>query len=589
MLLDSSSQRQRPVRIVGEGLRSFVLVGLVTVILFGALGSRLGVLQLLQGERNRELANENRIRLIPKRPERGKIRDRKGRVLATSDFTYSVFVWPLVQDDPKWPQTLKILANILEIPAENIQKPLEQAGENSPSLVRISQGLSFAQVIALSERSDELVGVELDKEAIRAYPHGEMAAQLLGYIGEINAEEFKERKEQGYRLGDVIGKSGIEAQYQDLLRGVWGGQQVEVDGAGSIVRVLGQKPSESGQDITLNLDLDVQKAAEQALGNRPGAVVALDPRNGGVLAMVSHPGFDPNWFAQGITTEQWNLIQTRKFPLVNRATRTFPPASTFKVVAATAGMESGKFSPEARLQTYASVHGVADWNRAGFGVLGFRGALQMSSNTFFGQVGVKAGPDELIKWAHNYGFGEKTGIDLPNESDGFLPDPTWKRKVFKNEWYPADSVMMSIGQGAVQVSPLQLAVMFAAIANNGYRVTPQIRKADVPPEQSRKSLNLKPSTLKTIQGGLRDVVSQGTGKALNVPHLPPIAGKSGTGEDPPRPTHTWFGGYAPFDQPEIVVVAFGQNTGGGGGSTCGPIVLKVLEAYFKNNPVKKKP
>ncbi|MGF1602985.1 MAG: penicillin-binding protein 2 [Thermosynechococcaceae cyanobacterium] len=588
MLLDSSSQRQRPVRIVGEGLRSFVLVGLITVILFGALGSRLGVLQLLQGDRNRELANENRIRLIPKRPERGKIRDRKGRTLATSDFTYSVFVWPLVQKDPAWPRTLKILADILDIPEKNIQEPLEKAGENSPSLVRISQGLSFAQVVALSERSDELVGVELDKEALRSYPHGELAAQLLGYIGEINAEEFAERKDKGYRLGDVVGKSGIEAQYQDVLRGVWGGQQVEVDGAGGIVRVLGQKPSESGQDITLNLDLDVQEAAEKALGNRPGAVVALDPRDGAVLAMVSHPGFDPNWFAQGITEAQWKIIQTRKFPLVNRATRTFPPASTFKVVAATAGMESGKYPPNTRLMTYGSIHGVGAWNGAGFGVIGYRGALQWSSNTFFGQVGVKVGPDELIKWAHKYSIGEKTGIDLPNEGTGFLPDPVWKRKVFKNDWYPADSVMVSIGQGAVQASPLQIAVMFAAIANNGYRVTPHIRKTDAPPEQFRKSLGLKPSTLQTIQGGLRDVVSKGTGKALDVPHLPKIAGKSGTGEDPPRPTHTWFGGYAPFEKPEIVVVAFGQNTGGGGGSTCGPIVRQVLEAYFKNNPVKKK-
>ncbi len=588
MLLESHSRRQRSERIVGEGIRSFVFVGLVTVVLFGALGSRLGVLQLLQGDRNRELAKENRIRLIPKRPERGKIRDRKGRTLATSDFTYSVFVWPLVQTDPQWPQSLKLLSNILQIPEANIQAPLEKAGENSPSLVRIAQGLSFAQVVALSERTSELVGVELDKEAIRAYPHGELAAQALGYIGEINAEEFAEKQKQGYRLGDVIGKMGIEAQYQEKLHGVWGGQQVEVDGAGGIVRVLGQKPPQSGQDLTLTLDLDVQKAAEQALGNRPGAVVAIDPRDGSVLAMVSHPGFDPNWFAQGVSSAQWKTIQQRKFPLVNRATRTFPPASTFKVITAAAGMESGKFSPTTRLMTYGSLHGVGAWNGAGFGVLGFPQALQWSSNTFFGQVAVKVGPEEMLKWSRKFGMGKKTGIDLPNESAGFLPDPSWKRKVFKNDWYPADSVMVSIGQGAVQASPLQAAVMFAAIANNGYRVKPHLHKTDTPPEQIRESLGLKPTTLKTIQAGLRAVVTSGTGKVLNVPTIPPAAGKSGTGEDPPRPSHTWFGGYAPFDKPEIVVVAFGQNTGGGGGSTCGPIVLQVLEAYFKNNPIKKK-
>ncbi len=588
MLLQPSSRRSGSERIVGEGLRSFVFVGFVTLVLFGALGTRLGILQLMQGERNRELANENRIRLIPKRPERGKIRDRKGRELATSDFTYSVFVWPLVQTDPEWPRTLQILSSILQIPESDIQEPLEEAGENSPSLVRISQGLSFAQVVALSERSTELVGVELDKEAIRSYPHGELASQVLGYIGEINAEEYAEKKEKGYRLGDVIGKSGLEKQYQEVLHGVWGGQQVEVDGAGGVVRVLGQKPPEPGDNINLTLDLDVQKAAELALDNRPGAVVALDPKDGAVLAMVSHPGFDPNWFARGITTEQWKTIQTRKFPLVNRATRTFPPASTFKVITAAAGMESGKYSPDARLATFASIHGVGSWNGAGFGVIGFRQALQWSSNTFFGQVAVKVGTDEMLKWSRNFGMGEKTGIDLPSESAGFIPDPTWKRKVFKNDWYPADSVMVSIGQGAVQASPLQVAAMFAAIANNGYRVTPHLRKTEDPPESYRTSLELKPSTVKTIQAGLRDVVTSGTGKALNVPTLPPSAGKSGTGEDPPRKTHTWFGGYAPFDKPEIVVVAFGQNTGGGGGSTCGPIVRQVLEAYFKKNPVKKK-
>ncbi|PZD71870.1 Peptidoglycan D,D-transpeptidase MrdA [Acaryochloris thomasi RCC1774] len=588
MLLQSPPRRPGSERVVGEGLRSFVFVGFVTVVLFGALGSRLGVLQLVQGERNRELANENRIRLIPKRPERGKIRDRKGRDLATSDFTYSVFVWPLVQGDSQWPRTLKILSNILQIPETEIQKPLEEAGENSPSLVRISQGLSFPQVVALEERSTELVGVEIDKEAIRFYPHGELAAQVLGYIGEINAEEYAEKKDQGYRLGDVIGKSGLESQYQETLHGVWGGQQVEVDGAGGIVRVLGQKPPQAGDSITLTLDLDVQKAAEQALGNRPGAVVALDPRDGSVRAMVSHPGFDPNWFVQGISSANWKTIQERKFPLVNRATRAFPPASTFKVITAVAGMESGKYAPNARLSTYASIHGVGSWNGAGFGVIGFRQALQWSSNTFFGQVAVKVGPDEMLKWSQRFGMGEKTGVDLPSESAGFIPTPTWKRKVFENDWYPADSVMVSIGQGAVQASPLQAAAMFAAIANDGYRVKPHFLRTDAPAESYRTSLDLKSSTLKTIQAGLRDVVTSGTGKALNVPTLPPSAGKSGTGEDPPRPTHTWFGGYAPFDKPELVVVAFGQNTGGGGGSTCGPIVRQVLEAYFKHNPVKKK-
>ena len=575
-------------RTVGEGWRGLLLFGLVTLLLFGALVPRLVFLQLLQGDRNRELADENRIRLIPKRPERGKILDRKGRVLANSKFTYSVFVWPIVQKQPTWPRTLQVLSEILQIPVAEIQKPLEQAGENSPSLVRVSQGLTFGQVVALSERRSDLVGVEIDKEAVRHYPHGELASQVIGYIGEISAEEFERKQAEGYRLGDVVGQIGVEASHEEELRGAWGGQQVEVDGAGRIFRILGQKPSEPGQDITLTLDLDVQKAAEKALGKRTGAVVALDPRDGSVLAMASYPGFNPNWFARRVSEAQWQELQNRKNPFVNRATQGFPPASTFKIVTAIAGLESGNFSPSSILQTYSAVHGVGDWNGAGFGPIGFKTALQWSSNTFFGQIGVKTGPKDLIRWAKTLGLGQKTGIDLPGEAAGFLPDPAWKQEVFEDEWYPADSVMFSIGQGAVQVSPLQVATFFAVPANGGYRVRPHLLKTNDPPDKWRQPLNLNPKNLKVIREGLRAVVTSGTGTALNTKTIPPAAGKSGTGEDPPRPSHTWFGSYAPFDQPEIVVVAFGENSGGGGGSTCGPIALKVLEAYFKHNPPQKK-
>ncbi len=569
-----------------QGTRSILWVILISSLLFGIIPARLFFLQVTQGERNRQLADENRIQLIPKRPERGKIFDRKGRILASSQFSYSVFVWPLAQTRPQWAQSVQTLSRILAIPAREIQGKVEKAGINSPSLLRIARGISFSQIVALEEHRSELTGVEVDSEATRMYPNGELGAQLLGYIGEITGEELDKKKSQGYRLGDVIGQMGIESAYEDELRGTWGGQQVEVDGSGRIVRILGQKLSLPGKDITLTLDLDVQKAAEKALGDRQGAIVALDPRDGSVLAMVSHPGFDPNWFSKSMSESQWQTLQKRTFPFVNRALQGFPPASTFKIITATAGMESGKFSPNTILMTYPSIHGVGDWNGAGFGAIGFETALQWSSNTFFGQVGVGVGPKILLDWAHRYGLGEKTGIEIPGEAEGFLPTPDWKKKVWQDKWYPADSVMMSIGQGAVQVSPLQSAVVFAVPANGGYRVKPHLLKTS-DPNPWRQSLGLKPTTLKTIRTGMRAVVQAGTGTALNVPSIPPAAGKSGTGEDPPRPSHTWFGGFAPFDKPEIVVVAFAENSGGGGGHTCGPIALQVLEAYFKNNPLKK--
>lgn len=575
-------------RTIGQDPRSITLLILISLLLFGLIPTRLAFLQLVQGVRNRQLADENRIRLIPKRPERGKVFDRKGRVLASSQFSYSVFVWPLAQTKPQWPQTIQILAKILALPPEQIKKKVEQAGAESPSLIRIAAGINLSQIIALEEHRSELVGVEVDNEATRFYPFGELGAQILGYIGEITGEELDKRQKDGYRLGDVVGKMGIEATYERELRGAWGGQQVEVDGAGQVVKILGQKPSIPGKDITLTLDLDVQKAAEAALGNRLGAIVAIDPRDGAVRAMVSHPAFDPNWFSQSMTEAQWQSLQQRSFPFVNRAIQGFPPASTFKLVTAVAGMETGKFTPDSILMTYPSIHGVGDWNGAGFGAIGFVTALQWSSNTFFGQVGVRTGPQGLLDWAHKFGLGQKTGIDIPGESEGFLPTPDWKKQVWQEKWYPADSVMMAIGQGAVQVSPLQSAVVFAVPANGGYRVKPHLRQSDQPLEHWRESLKIKPGTLQVIRRGMRAVVEAGTSTALNVPHLPPIAGKSGTGEDPPRPSHTWFGGFAPYDKPELVVVAFAENSGGGGGSTCGPIALKVFEAYFKNNPVKKK-
>jgi penicillin-binding protein 2 len=581
-----SSHRSSPMAI-GQSPRSSILILLVSVLLFGVIPARLAFLQVAQGKYNRELADDNRIQLIPKRPERGKIFDRKGRILAGSELSYAVSIWPLVQKREQWPQILKTLSEILNIPSAQIKAKVEKAAANSPSRVSIARGISFAQIVALQEHRSELFGVEVDNEATRAYPYGELAAQTLGYIGEITEEDYKELKPKGYRLDDVVGKVGIEATYEQELHGTWGGQQVEVDGAGQIVRILGQKPTLPGKDITLTLDLDVQKAAEEALGNRSGAVVAMDPRDGSVLAMVSHPAFDPNWFSKSMTEAQWQSLQKRSFPFVDRATQAFPPASTFKIITATAGMESGKFSPDTVLQTYPSIHGVGDWNGAGFGAIGFVTALQWSSNTFFGQVGVRVGPKTLLEWAYRYGLGQKTGIEISGEAEGFLPNPDWKKKIWQENWYPADSVMMSIGQGAVQVSPLQTAVVFAVPANGGYRVKPHLRKLGKPEEAWRQSLNIKPTTLSTIRTGMRAVVEAGTSTALNVPNIPPVAGKSGTGEDPPRPSHTWFGGFAPFSKPEIVVVAFAENSGGGGGRTCGPIALKVFEAYFKNNPIRK--
>jgi penicillin-binding protein 2 len=359
------------------------------------------------------------------------------------------------------------------------------------------------------------------------------------------------------------------------------------------VRILGEKQTQAGKDVRLTLDVKLQQAAEVALGDRKGAIVAIDPNNGAVLAMVSRPAFDPNLFSTRITDEQWQQLQSEDHPFVNRAVQGYPPASTFKIVTTTAALESQKFSPDTVLGTYPSltVGGInfGEWNRAGFGPLGFTGAMAWSSDTFFYQIAMGIGDRTLIDWTRRYGFGRKTGIELPEEAAGLVPDDAWKRKEIGEGWFVGDTINMSIGQGFLQSSPLQVAVMFAVPANGGYLVKPHLSKDNEASRSWRSSLNLDPVTIDILKAGLRDVVDGGTGTALNVSTLPPVAGKSGTAEDFGRESHTWFGAYAPAEQPKVIVVAFGENSGGGGGSVAAPMVRQVLEAYFNKKPAQAAP
>ena len=572
---------------VGKQLQPvFILLG-IAVILFGGIGSRLAYLQLEQGVINQRKAEENRTRIIPKPPVRGNIYDRHGKVLATTRLSHSAYIWPKAQKQEDWQKIRDLLAQILETTPEAIQKRVEEAGINYPSLIPIAGNLTPTQVTAIEEYRPQLKWVETDITKIRDYPQGEVAAHILGYTGELNLEELDLKKAEGYRLGDFMGKMGVEKSYEHLLRGKWGGLNLEVDGGGKIISVLEETPPQSGRDITLTLDLELQKAAENALGTQKGAIVVLNPSDGGVLAMASYPRFDPNMFSRPITPQMWRDLQARGNPFLNMALRGFPPASTFKVVTATAGMESGKYPPNTILNTsaYLNVGGTrfGEWNKKGFGRMGYIGAMAWSSNTFFGQVGRGSGGQNLIKWARKYGFGTPTGIELEGETKGLIADDAWKRLNFRNwGWTTGDTVNMSIGQGFTLATPLQVAVMFSAIANNGYRVQPHlVQTQNNITQKQRVSLDLKPTTISTIKKGLRAVVSGGTGGRLNVPELPPSAGKSGTAEAPPGEPHTWFGAFAPYDRPEITVVAFIEHSGGGGGSVAGPIVRQVMEAYFK--------
>lgn len=345
--------------------------------------------------------------------------------------------------------------------------------------------------------------------------------------------------------------------------------------------MLGDKQAKAGKDLRLTLDLELQKTAEKALaGVRKGAIVAMDPQTGAIRAMASRPNFDPNIFATGPTPAQWTALGGPEAPMLNRAFQGFPPASTFKLVTTAAAIESGFYGEHAKVPTVNSFcyAGQCYGDHGSFGAIGFPMALAVSSNSFYYKVGLKIGPSELFKAARRLGYGQLTGIELKDEDGaGLLGDQAWKLKVYGEPWTVVDTISASIGQGPVLVTPLQMARLYAAVANGGWLVTPHV--VERPTE--RRWIGLKPETLRALRQGLRMVVTEGTATLLNDPSLPPVAGKTGTGEDPPRPDHAWFGGYAPAGKPTLVIVAFGENSGGYGGTVAAPMVKALMTTWFR--------
>ena len=586
----SAQQRQ-------AGLRQQPLVLLMVVLVFcSAMVSRLVWMQLLEGPRFKELADENRIRLVPRSPIRGRLLDRKGRVLATSKLTYSLYLEPRLVSDTDWPELRNRLASLLNLDPLLLDQRRDRGTDRDGYRTTLMLDLKPEQVLRFREQSLGLRGAQVDVDILRFYPHGSLAAHALGYTQPITESEYDTLVVKGYKIRDRIGRTGVEAAYETHLRGKWGGQMLEVNAMGEVQRNLGDRPSESGQDLTLTLDLDLQRAAEQALADKPGgAVVALEAKTGAVLALASKPGFDPNFFSKLITTQKEYdaLFLNPKKPLLSRAMNPYDPGSTWKPVTAMAGMESGKFPPTTKLHTKACItyggHCFSDHNGAGFGHIGYADALRFSSNTFFYQVGVGVGSRALKQAANQLGFQQKTGIEIDwEESVGLVGDEDWAEKgrgwadPGSTPWIPEDMASASIGQSVVQITPLQLARAYAVFANGGWLVTPHLAKGEIDwmAPKYRRAVLIKPSTLTTIRKGLRKVVEDGTGYGLNGPGIPPAAGKTGTAEDSTGgPDHAWFGCYAPYPDGKIVVVAFAQNTPGGGSVHALPMAKKVLAAW----------
>jgi penicillin-binding protein 2 len=569
---------------------------MVVLVFCSAMVSRLVWMQLLEGPRFKELADENRIRLVPRSPIRGRLLDRKGRVLATSKLTYSLYLEPRLVSDADWPELRNRLASLLNLDPLLLDQRRDRGTDRDGYRTTLMLDLKPEQVLRFREQALGLRGAQVDVDILRFYPHGSLAAHALGYTQPITESEYDTLVEKGYKIRDRIGRTGVEAAYETHLRGKWGGQMLEVNAMGEVQRNLGDRPSESGQDLTLTLDLDLQRAAEQALADKPGgAVVALEAKTGAVLALASKPGFDPNFFSKLITTQKEYdaLFLNPNKPLLSRAMNPYDPGSTWKPVTAMAGMESGKFPPTTKLQTKACItyggHCFPDHNGAGFGQIGYADALRFSSNTFFYQVGVGVGSRALKQAANQLGFQQKTGIEIDwEESVGLVGDEDWAENgrgwadPGSTPWIPEDMASASIGQSVVQITPLQLARAYAVFANGGWLVTPHLAKGEIDwmAPQHRRAVLIKPSTLEIIRKGLRKVVEDGTGYGLNGDGIPPAAGKTGTAEDSTGgPDHAWFGCYAPYPEGKIVVVAFAQNTPGGGSVHALPMAKKVLAAW----------
>jgi len=574
-------------RDVFERRLSAILVVIAAMLI--VLLVRLWQVQVVQGDYYLKLSEENRLRDTPIAAPRGVLVDRQGRVLAANRGAFTVALLPLEVRHPA--AEAAALSKILGMDSSDILTRLAEGRDRPFEPVRLRRDVPKEIVAAIEEGQLDLPGVLVEVEPVRQYLYKALAAHALGYVGEINDQELRRLRSAGYELGDLIGKDGIEQAYDAYIRGKNGEVQAEVDAQGRVVRTLGTVASVSGNTVVLGIDLAVQQVAEAGLGDRPGTVIAMDPRDGTIVAMVSHPAFDPDVFVAGIKAPVWNaLLKDPQRPLLNRAIQGgYPPGSVFKVVTASAALQLHLVTPDTGFNS-PGYYNLGAWTFHEWKALGhvnFIDAIAQSCDACFYQLSQRAGPSAVADYARRYGLGEPTGVDLPNEASGVVPDPAWKERVWKQPWYGGDTLNMGIGQGYVLTTPLQIARMMAAVANGGTLVTPhvvtEIRSLDgkviariAPPAAG--SVGVSRSTMDILHTGLAAVVTRGTGVGTQLPGLT-VAGKTGTAEASHGKPYAWFAAYAPTDRPRLVVVAMVENAGFGAENAL-PVVKQVLQVAF---------
>lgn len=582
-------------------------VALAFLLIFIQLWS----LHVLKGSELRHLSENNRIRLLENPADRGMLLDRNGRVIAHNRPSYEVYLVP--EDVKANPEVLTKISELLQMSQDEIEEKISAQKRGAPFRpVKIKSDIDWNELAVLETSRVHLPGLFVDVRPRRAYDYGDLASHLIGYLGEVDENDLNS-KASPYHMGSLIGKYGVEYRWENDLRGTDGGRQIEVDALGREVRPLGVVEPFPGNNLFLTIDLDVQRVAEEAYKDKNGALIAMDPKTGHILAMVSKPSFEP--FTRKITPEEWKaLLENPYHPLTNKCIQgQYPAGSVFKIITAIAGLESGIITPNTTFRcTGAFPYGNREfrcWKEHGHGTLSLHRAIAESCDVYFYQLGLKLGVDLIAHYAKEFGLGKLTGISLPHEKSGIVPSSAWKKKRFGVPWYSGETVSFSVGQGYLSTTPLQLLMLISGVANGGKRVLPQVveRIEDIygkvlkeyPPVELGKA-NVSQKTLAVVQDALKGAVNDphGTGSACLLKDIK-VAGKTGTAQVVALPgdfkrgdtsripqkfrDHAWFVAYAPVEDPKIAVAVLVEH-GGFGAYAAAPIAKKVIEQYLTPKP-----
>jgi penicillin-binding protein 2 len=581
------------------GRRRVVTMSGIAMTALLVIVCQLWYLQVLEGGRFQEASDKNRIRIRPIAAPRGILFDRKGLPLVDNRpaFTLSLIPRELERDPVKRDATLGRLASLLQIPFADLQEAVTRVSPDSILPVRVRRGLSMNDVARVEEWKLELPGVIVEVEPQRAYPNSRFAAHLLGYVREASDEQLKQGR---YRRGDMVGQSGLERLLDEFLRGKDGGERIEVDAMGRQVRLIQSTEPHPGAQVVTTVDRRIQEVAERAMEGKAGSVVVMDPRNGDVLAMVSTPAFEIDRFTGSIDRGAWlRVMQDPNHPLLNRTIQSqYPPGSVFKLVVAAAGLQEGTLVPSDRVQCSGQFHlgtwTFGDWKKEGHGSVDLMRGIRDSCDVFFYTAGLKIGAPAIAKYATAFGFGTATGIDLGGERFGLIPQPRGARRGAPATWHAGETVNISIGQGAVLVTPMQVARFMSAIANGGVLWKPRLVQRIERPDKGlvwadsgsvNGHVDLSPMVWAFLRQSLWAVVNDGgTGAAARIPGLD-IAGKTGTAQtianskSSKGQDHAWFAAFGPVKDPEVVVIVIVER-GGHGGEVAAPIARQIFNAIF---------